>query len=126
MPRRPTPALHGPVHAPPPKRVVDEVVLRLPVPPSVNALHAHGGRGGPRRSPAYAEWIRSAGWRLVQQRPGRVEGAYAIVLAMPRAATKADLGNLEKAVSDLLQSHGVITNDRRAEDIRLTWQDDEP
>ncbi|MGY2052387.1 RusA family crossover junction endodeoxyribonuclease [Methylobacterium sp. JK268] len=113
-------ALHAPLR---PAR--DEVVVRLPVPPSVNALHAHGGRGGPRRSDAYRRWIAAAGWRLQAQRPGRVEGPYAIHLALPEAS-RCDLGNLEKAVSDLLQAHGVVTNDRKARDIRLTWQAQEP
>ncbi|WP_298967700.1 hypothetical protein [uncultured Methylobacterium sp.] len=37
------------------------------------------------------------------------------------ACSRADLGNLEKAVSDLLQRHGVIGNDRDAEAIHLRW-----
>lgn len=99
--------------------VVGQVALRLPVPPSVNALHRHG-RGAPGRSPEYVAWITAAGWTLLAQRPGRIEGPYELTLRMP-ATSRADLGNLEKAVSDLLQEHGVIGNDRNAEAIHLRW-----
>ena len=121
---RAAPASFAALHAPL-RPACDEVVVHLPVPPSVNALHAHGGRGGPRRSEAYKRWITTAGWRLQQQRPGRIEGAYTLHLAMP-THSKCDLGNLEKPVSDLLQAHGIVSNDRRAAGIQLSWQNDGP
>lgn len=119
MSRRPPPT-HGPVFAPAPRRVVDEVTILLPVPPSANALHNHGA-GRPVRSDAYRAWIVAAGWRLQAQRPGRVPGAYILLLAAPESETKADLDNLSKATSDLLQKHGVIDNDRKARRVVLDW-----
>lgn len=118
MPR--CPPTFGPVLAPAPRRIVDEVTILLPVPPSANALHRHG-TGRPIRSDAYQAWIAAAGWRLQAQRPGRVPGAYILLLAAPRGETKADLDNLSKATSDLLQKHGVIDNDRKAERVVLDW-----
>ncbi|MFC7664378.1 RusA family crossover junction endodeoxyribonuclease [Methylorubrum suomiense] len=44
-----------------------------------------------------------------------------LLLAVPRTETKADLDNLSKATSDLLQKHGVIDNDRDAERVVLDW-----
>lgn len=102
------------------RRVVDEVTILLPIPPSANDLHDHAP-GRPVRSKAYSAWIRDAGWRLLEQRPGRVPGAYILLLAVPETETKADLDNLSKATSDLLQAHGVIDNDRKARRVVLDW-----
>ena len=102
------------------RRVVDEVTILLPIPPSANDLHDHKP-GRPVRSNAYSAWIRDAGWRLLEQRPGRVPGAYILLLAVPETETKVDLDNLSKATSDLLQQHGVIDNDRKARRVVLDW-----
>ncbi|WP_245268060.1 hypothetical protein [Methylorubrum extorquens] len=99
---------------------MDEVTILLPVPPSVNALHDHAP-GRPVRSKAYSAWIHDVGWRLIEQRPGRVPGAYILLLAVPEAETKADLDNLSKATRDLLQAHGLIDNDRKARREVLDW-----
>lgn len=103
----------------------ERVVLRLPVPVSVNDMHAPRKGGGVRRSGAYAAWIDAAGWRLTAQRPGRVAGRYTLDLGLPRESG-LDLDNAVKATSDLLQLHGVIRNDRNAERICLWWQDETP
>ena len=117
--RRP-PASHGPVFAPPGRRVVDSVTVLLPVPPSVNRIYRHTKENGPVRSEAYKAWIDGAGWRLQMQRPGRVPGAYVLLLAVPRTS-RMDIDNAAKAVSDLLQRHGVIDNDRDAVRVLLEW-----
>lgn len=111
---------HGPVFAPPARRIVEAVTVLLPVPPSVNALYRHGTGRGPVRSDAYKAWIDAAGWRLQAQRPGRVPGAYVLLLAVPRVA-RMDIDNAAKAVSDLLQRHGVVDNDRDAVRVLLEW-----
>ena len=36
---------------------------------------------------------------------------------------KRDLGNLEKALSDILVSTGIIEDDSNIEDLRLHWAD---
>lgn len=103
----------------------ERVVLRLPVPVSVNDMHAARKGGGVRRSDAYTAWIDAAGWRLTAQKPGRIAGRYTLDLGLPRESG-LDLDNAVKATSDLLQLHGVIRNDRNAERIGLWWQDETP
>lgn len=105
------------------RRDTDRVVLRLPVPVSVNDMHAPRKGGGIRRSDAYTAWIKAAGWRLTAQRPGRIAGRYTLDLGLPRESG-LDLDNAVKVTSDLLQLHGVIRNDRDAERIGLWWQDE--
>jgi Holliday junction resolvase RusA-like endonuclease len=102
------------------RKPVQAVTLTLPIPPSVNALWTPRKRGI-RSSDAYKAWKDAAGWELVRQKPGCVRGPYELWLTACRAETKADLGNLEKALSDLLQAHSVIENDRLSERIDIQW-----
>lgn len=103
------------------RKVVDRVVLRLPVPPSSNDVWAlrKGGKGL-RLSPAYTRWLTSAGWLLAQQRPGRIGTGYVLTIWMP-SSSRMDLDNAVAAVSDLLQDHRVVSNDREAEETHLHW-----
>lgn len=117
--RRP-PVSHGPLFAPAARRTVEAVTILLPVPPSVNRIYRHTRERGPVKSDAYKAWIADAGWRLQQQRPGRVPGAYVLLLAVPRTS-RMDIDNVAKAVSDLLQRHGVIENDREAVRVLMEW-----
>lgn len=103
------------------RRLEPSVSLNLPIPPSVNRLWRPSGDGGMVRSDRYRTWWQAAGNALNVQRPGRVEGDYALTMTVNRGKTKADIGNLEKACSDLLQHYGVIENDRRAVRITLEW-----
>ncbi len=101
------------------------VRLLLPVPVSVNAIYSPRVGGGLRLSNAYSAWISEAGWRLNVQRPGRVSGNYQLTLRLP-VESGLDLDNGIKATSDLLQLHGVVSNDRWASRIVLEWQSEQP
>ena len=69
---------------------------------------------------AYAAWIKECGFALIAQRPGRAPGAYAIKITV-QDGLSLDLGNVEKAVSDLLEAHGVIENDRLCRGLECAW-----
>jgi Holliday junction resolvase RusA-like endonuclease len=101
------------------------VRLMLPVPVSVNEIYSRRVGGGLRLSDAYSAWISEAGWRLNMQRPGRVSGNYQLTLRLP-TESGLDLDNGIKATSDLLQLHGVVSNDRWASRIVLEWQSEQP
>lgn len=102
--------------------IVDRVDLILPRPPSVNALTFNLADGGRGKTKHYEDWLTEAGWRLQQQRPGRIEGAYEIEIRIVRPDNRRrDLGNLEKAMSDLLVHHKVVADDSLAERITLAW-----
>jgi Holliday junction resolvase RusA-like endonuclease len=104
-------------------------------PPSVNALHynrkqttcpktgrALKGRG---RTSAYDKWRSFATVEILKGRPPRIKGPYDLVIELGRRKG-SDLDNRCKALSDLLQSMGVVANDSHAETIFLTWADDLP
>lgn len=97
------------------RKIVQCVVLRLPPPISANAIwRSFGGRNI--KSQKYREWLVEAGWKLQSQNPGRIDGAYGLTIRVPRKC-RLDLDNVPKAISDLAQAHGVISNDRLCEKI---------
>jgi crossover junction endodeoxyribonuclease RusA len=75
----------------------------------------------------YKAWIATAEYELFKQWP--VVGQPGVILA-PISVTyrlvrpdkrKRDLGNLEKGLSDILVSTGIIGDDSQIEDLRLLW-----
>ena len=101
----------------------------LPFPPSVNRLwRISKGGGGMHRSEKYTDWRNHALWALVGQCKGkRIEGPYTMILEAVRPdKRRRDLGNLEKAVSDILQDAKLIDGDHLCEEMTLRWVDKGP
>lgn len=95
-----------------------DITLTLPVPPSTNRLW-RTGNGRTYKSPEYCAWLTEAGYKAALGAAGdKIDGAYAVALSIPK--NRRDLGNHEKALSDLLQHVGIIKDDSHAEDIRIT------
>lgn len=100
------------------------IVLTLPFPPPSNNLFFNRRGGGRAPTERYASWQNAAGWDLKSQKPGKIAGPYEIELTFERKdKRKRDIGNLEKACSDLLVKHGVIEDDHLAQKITLQWGD---
>lgn len=91
---------------------MDPFTLKLPPPPSTNALYS----GRRFKTASYKAWINEAGWELKMQHWQPVKGAFELLVQLPG---RGDLDNL-KAVPDLLVSMGVIPDDRRKFMRRLT------
>ena len=96
--------------------------LSLPFPPTVNNLYANrGARGGRYKTAAYKAWEQLAG---VAIKDGHRQGIviYSLAVALRRPDRRArDLGNYEKALSDLLVSHGVVADDSGCERLSMQW-----
>ena len=71
----------------------------------------------------YMDWKKHAEWALVGQVKGKkITGEYTLeIVAVKPDKRRRDLGNLEKAVSDLLQKVKVIEDDYLCQDIHLRW-----
>lgn len=96
----------------------------LPMPPSVNALWANSKSGGRFRTQRYDTWIREAGVEIMRQRPDKYAGPVTLLYEVQRpTGRRFDLGNREKAVTDLLVSHRIIQadDDTIVQEIRLKW-----
>jgi len=104
------------------------IVLSLPFPPSVNRLWRATKGGGVYRSPKYVAWRKAAMWQLAGQAKGKkVIGAYKLtILAVRPDKRKRDLGNLEKAISDILVSQNIIQDDCLCEWMEMKWVDEGP
>lgn len=75
-----------------------------------------------RKSEDYCAWLREAGWRVKQQRAGKVPGVYKIAITAVRPdRRRRDLDNLIKPISDLLKAAGVIEDDHLCEMITARW-----
>jgi crossover junction endodeoxyribonuclease RusA len=116
------------------------IILELPLPPSTNDLFANVSREqraaakakgmnlpGRVRTKKYNAWREEAGWMLKAQRQKPVKGPVHIEYFVSTGA-KADLGNLEKAATDLLVSYGMIDGDDPSvvKRIVMQWSEDVP
>lgn len=96
----------------------------LPFPPSANNLFVNS-KHGRYRSPRYNTWIEEAGVEILRQRPLKYRGPVNLSYEFQdrRDNRKRDLGNLEKATTDLLVLHGIIEADDGSivRKINLSW-----
>jgi len=101
------------------------IVITLPFPPSTNNLFLNGSKGRI-RSPKYRAWSTEAGWEIARQRPPKAAGKVVLFYEFGEPdGRRRDVGNLEKAATDLLVEHGIIEADDNSvvREIRLKWSD---
>jgi Holliday junction resolvase RusA-like endonuclease len=104
---------------------VDVVRLELPLPPSVNSAWANVVGVGRVRSTGYRRWHKRAMDELMLQKPGRVSGAYCIVIKLGRIKRRCDVDNRAKPLLDLL-ANVVTDDDSQCERMSIGWADDVP
>lgn len=103
------------------------VTFILPLPPSSNSLFANSKRGGRFRTQKYDSWIMEAGAEINRQRPAKLVGPVTLKYEFKEpSGRKFDLGNREKAATDLLVTHRIIQADDNTivRGIDLRWADD--
>jgi hypothetical protein len=102
----------------------DEVVISLPMCPSVNNLFPGSGKHR-FKSAEYKTWIKEAGYLLNLQKPCPIMGRVSILIELEEPKALADCANFEKATVDLLVSHKIIQGDDRRYVRRNTqaWAD---
>jgi len=103
---------------------MDETVfLTLPeMPPPLSACFNNNRRRGRVKTKRYSEWIRNVMAASRRYEPLDCEVA-AIYLYRRPDRRRRDLGNLEKATSDILVALGVLVDDSQIVDLRLAWSD---
>lgn len=96
--------------------------LHLPFPPSVNGLYANSAKGrGRHKTSGYKAWIDAASI-VIKDVHRQNLGPYSISICLESPDRRGrDLGNLEKAISDLLVMHGVIKDDHLCQRLLMTW-----
>ena len=101
----------------PARKPVAFAIINLPRAISTNAIW-RSVSGRVVLSADYKAWKIECGHALNRENPGHVAGPYGLTIYL-NSKSCLDLGNIEKPVSDLLQEHGVIENDRLAQVISL-------
>lgn len=101
------------------------VRMELPFPPSTNNLFANAGKRRIKTA-AYSAWLDLASIGIKDSHRLNL-GPYSLHICLRRPdKRRRDLGNLEKAVSDLLVANGVIQDDSLSQRITLQWENDLP
>ena len=110
------------------------IKLNLPDPPSVNQLYRNRQQGvgrGRIKTDRYRIWLNAAGWEIVAQKPKAVNGPYELFVQLgPRrlrngmqAARQKDLGNVLKAIEDLLVANNLVDDDSLSRRISIEWDE---
>jgi Holliday junction resolvase RusA-like endonuclease len=99
------------------------VIVTVPPPPSLNKLWSRAPGGKRVRSRAYRDWTTTAGWHLKMQIVGLEPLVCRFNLTIEVPISRRDTGNWEKALCDLCESVGVVTNDGNAHSITITPTD---
>lgn len=107
---------------------MSKVELILDFPPSVNRLWRISKTGGMYKSKEYSDWRKKALWdAAIQAKFQKLTGSYKLTVKAVRPDNrKRDLDNLIKAVSDVLETSGVIENDHFCEHLEMMWVKEGP
>lgn len=100
--------------------------IRLPFPPSVNDMFGNNktGKGRGRfRSPEYEAWKTEAGHMLNRQRLPRFPQRAIVIIDLDETR-QGDCANREKAVTDLLVTHGILGGDSKkyVKRVSIGWE----
>ena len=99
-----------------------EQTFVLDTPPSTNNLFINKKGGGRFKAPAYADWLKAAGWQLNAQRAKHMPGRVKVIIRAIRVDNRRrDIDNIIKPVLDLLVKQKVIEDDRYVEAIAAEW-----
>lgn len=94
--------------------------IELPFPPTTNHLFKNAGKSRV-KTLAYKAWLQLAAVSIKDSHRQNI-GPYSISIALKRPdMRRRDIGNLEKAVSDVLVAHGVIRDDSLCERLTMAW-----
>lgn len=102
--------------------MTEPFTLRLPLPPSTNALYRNVRGIGRVKAVGYKRWLVAAGaYGIVQKPPGgfpHFAHDFEVVILVP-AKTRGDVDNRAKAAIDLCTAWQIISDDRHAQAVTI-------
>lgn len=102
--------------------MIEPFTLRLPLPPSTNALYRNVRGIGRVKAVGYKRWLVAAGaYGIVQKPPGgfpHFARDFEIIVLIP-AKTRGDCDNRAKAAIDLCTAWQIISDDRHAQAVTI-------
>lgn len=108
-----------------PVKTAECVTLTLPLPPTVNNAWVNVPGKGRVRSEGYRRWHKTAFAEMCLQKPGRIEGAFSVVINAGKVNRRCDIDNRIKGVLDLLKGE-VVEDDSLCERVSAAWVTDVP
>lgn len=87
-------------------------VFDFPKPPSTNKLYYRPRKGAPFRTKEYVTWMNAAGWEIKSKTPKVKQLREPCEVHIYLNAPRMDVDNSTKPIMDLLESSGVILNDK--------------
>lgn len=97
-------------------------VIRLPLPPSVNALFRNVPGKGRVKTGAYKSWRNVADSYALRQKPvggfPRFERDFEVIVCVP-TKMRGDVDNRAKAALDVLRVYSIISDDRHAVSVTV-------
>lgn len=106
--------------------------IDMPLPPSANALFVNLKNGGRAKSAVYKAWIEEARWHVMTawRNAGKpewpAETPMSIRIEAGLEGRSRDLGNLEKAISDLLVANLPVPDDAYFDRFLIERREDIP
>jgi len=99
------------------------IVLRLPVPPSVNSSTRNLKGRGRVKTGAYVKWLREADrWLMSQKRGlGQIRGKCQIAIRIP--PVRGDVSNYIKVAEDYLVSREITGDDKHNRKVSIETDD---
>lgn len=95
-----------------PLAINHNIVLELPIPPSVNRAWFNIPNGGRANTREYNEWIQTAGFYVKQAKARPLEDTYYCVSVLLPFCMRGDIDNRIKPILDLLVKHKITADDR--------------
>lgn len=102
------------------------ISFTVSMPPSVNALTRNVPGVGRVKASVYKKWVKANEWivALAAKDGRKITGPYALIIQIGKPDNRPrDIGNLEKAVSDLLVSIGAVRDDSDCQRIQIGWSE---
>ena len=96
--------------------------VTLPNPLSTNALYYNKAKKGRVKSNAYKAWIREAGAEILASGMRPIKGPVFVSITVS-TKSRNDIDNNAKCVLDLLESQGIIENDKLVEGLHISKAD---
>lgn len=93
-------------------------MIKLPLPPSVNAMYRNVPKVGRVKTEAYKRWQKEAMASLTFQAWDMAEPPYKVTIRL-NVDHKSDIDNRVKPILDLLVKHGILTGDQWVNELHV-------
>ena len=104
------------------RKRLGKTIIELPYPPSVNRIWRVGKNKRVYKDPAYTKWIEVCQYMIFAKKTVPVLGNYRLLIEAKKPdKRKRDIDNIIKAISDVLETCGIVENDCYCQEVTARW-----